>query len=75
MSHPPITLCNDPKCALTEIANYLATVVDEPWRAVLDSERVFGRRREIVGYWQTSEWIEGLRQLAKEAQRVAERIK
>lgn len=56
-------LSNDPIIALAEIAAYLNTLR-------LEGREVY-KDGELLGYWQTSEWLEGLLEIAKKAQTVA----
>jgi hypothetical protein len=64
-----ITLPDDQKLALQEIASYIRSVRDGRDRAHWQDEGM--GRVELAGYWQTPEWIEGLKQCAAEAERVA----
>lgn len=67
MNHPPITLPNDIREAFERIAGYLRTVrKDRPHH-----ERVDAATSELVGHVQTPEWIDGLLELAAEADRLA----
>lgn len=60
----PIKLSNDPAKALQEIASYIQSVRAGSDRAVIqDGER--------VGYWQTTDWLQGLAEIAGECERVA----
>ena len=46
-----------------EIANYVTSIRTDESRKVRDSET-----NEELGFWQTSEWIEGLKDLVKKLQ-------
>lgn len=64
MNHPPITLPNDIREAFEQIAGYLRTVrKDRPHHEMGE--------REVNGHVQTVEWIDGLLELAAEADRLA----
>lgn len=69
MAHKPMQLeTNDPKEALQVIANYLRTV------SLKDSRRVVERfsfdHVETLGFWQSTEWLEGLLEIADECDRI-----
>lgn len=55
-----MNLSPDPETALWQIAVYLRTVRIEPSRAVFDLQD----RNEALGYWQTSDWLDGLLEMA-----------
>jgi hypothetical protein len=71
VNYPPITLPDDPKLALQEIASYIRSVRDGRDRAHYQADDPQGLVSELAGYYQTPEWIEGLKQCAAEAERVA----
>jgi hypothetical protein len=54
---------NDPKEALRQIANYLRTVNMSRERAVVSDG-------ELHGFWQCTEWLEGLKEIADECDRI-----
>lgn len=60
----PIKLSDDPRVALGEIASYLRSVRIERGRAVHENG-------EIIGYWQTPEWFDGLAQIEAEAENLS----
>lgn len=60
-SHPPETLPTDATEALAKIASYIRTVSFSRDRRVVEKEPP----KELIGYWQTAEWFEGLLQLAE----------
>jgi hypothetical protein len=55
---PPLKLSDDPKRLLYEVAGYLETLRMERGRAVRDVT-------EVLGYWQTTNWLLGLKQLGE----------
>ena len=60
---PPICLPTDPKSALENIRGYIRTLSTSGDRAVKQDG-------EIVGYWQCTEWLEGLKQIALAIDRI-----
>lgn len=65
MPHEPMTIDTDePKEALRQIASYLRTVTMHKSRAVLDEEG------NIEGYYQLTEWLQGLIEIAGECDRI-----
>lgn len=56
MSFPPITLPAETKAALQQIQGYLRT-------ANMEAERSVQQEGQRVGYWQCTEWLEGLDQI------------
>lgn len=68
MSFPPVTLPDDPRKALAEIAAYLRTVQRGPDRSVRDPVHYADG---IIGQWQTPEWLDGLVDIALECDRLA----
>jgi hypothetical protein len=56
----PMTLSTDDSAALSEIATYICTARVDKARAVREAESP----GEVIGFWQTSEWFEGLLELA-----------
>lgn len=78
-----VTLPDDPRCALAEIAGYLRTMDRSEYRAVFETSPTsvgvhysLGPKREFwnpdpEGYWQTAEWLAGLQDLAAECDRLA----
>jgi len=61
-----MTLSDDPKKALHEIAGYLRSVSMGSNRAVWDTEE----SKEIIGYYQRTEWLMGLLEIADECDRI-----
>lgn len=62
-SEKPMTLSRDPQQMLEELASYLENVTSERSRRVVDPDCPAS---SPLGYWQTPEWIDGLRDLASE---------
>ncbi|MFK5914038.1 MAG: hypothetical protein QM484_06660 [Woeseiaceae bacterium] len=63
----PIILENDPLSALHEISNYLRSLSMSNDRKVIDKGT-----DEIDGYWQSTEWLEGLLDIANECDRIVD---
>jgi hypothetical protein len=70
-----ITLANnhaDPfksvAAALSEVAGYLREARRDSARAVKD------KTGEVLGYWQTPEWLQGLSEIGRECQRIADEL-
>lgn len=63
MSEPMTLDTTDPREALRQISNYLRTVSLSPDRSVV----VDG---ETIGYYQLTEWLEGLNEIADECDRI-----
>jgi len=60
IKHDPVKFdTKDPKEALRQIVGYLRTVNMNPDRAFLEDG-------ETLGYWQCTEWLEGLLEIADE---------
>lgn len=79
-----MTLPDDPREALREIAGYLATVDMRPERAVCEHEdpegcqprlsvRSYFKNADpsIIGYYQLTGWLKGVLELAQECERIA----
>lgn len=64
----PIKLPDDPLKAMHEIKGYLRSLSKAHCRAAYDSHD-----EEIVGYWQTEEWLDGLLDIANECERILAR--
>lgn len=62
-AYPEIKLGDDPIAALGTIASYLNTVR-------LDACRRVWEDGELVGVWQTPDWLAGLREIAAECERL-----
>ena len=63
--HDPMTLdTNEPNEALRQIANYLRTVD-------LSADREVTFDGEVIGYYQLTEWLHGLKEIAGECDRIA----
>jgi hypothetical protein len=58
-----MTLSLDPKIALGEISSYLRTLSTK-------SDRAVKQDGEIVGFWQTGEWLDGLIEIADECDKI-----
>ncbi|ARN69164.1 hypothetical protein FORC36_4647 (plasmid) [Vibrio vulnificus] len=80
MSDHKLVLSDDPKKALKEIASYLRSVNTSPDRVVTETydcecgepQRCdCEKESEIVGYWQTPEYLEGLMEMADECERIS----
>ena len=63
----PITLESESLAALHEISSYLRSLSMSNDRKVIEEET-----SEIDGYWQTTEWLEGLIDIANECDRIIE---
>lgn len=61
----PMTLCDEPKAALKEIAGYLRCVSTKG-REIKDGDG------ELLGYWQTPEYLQGCLDIAAECERIVE---
>lgn len=61
---PTMSLPNSPREALRIVGEYLRSVHSDRHHAV-------SAGTEVLGFWQTTEWIEGLRELGEEAFRVS----
>lgn len=59
----PLTIPDNAEEAFRHVADYLDS-------ARCDRERVVKENGELIGYWQTPEWFDGLKELAKECRRV-----
>ncbi len=69
MSHEPMTLETDePNEALRQIANYLRCLSMKDYRAVTNS--FSSDHVELLGYWQTEEYLQGLLEIADECDRI-----
>jgi hypothetical protein len=69
VSNDPMTLeTNDPKEALRQIASYLRCVKMTGSRAV--KEPYSSDHIELLGYWQTEAYLNGLLELADECDRI-----
>lgn len=64
MSYASIKLPDDPKEALRHIASYLRT-------ARTDRSRTHVEGSDVVGYYQCTEWLNGLQEIASECDRIA----
>lgn len=58
-----ITLPDDPKASLEQISQYLRTLSTHPARAIRQDE-------EVIGFWQCSDWLDGLHDIADECDRL-----
>lgn len=66
-----VRLTNEAGAALSEVAGYLRTVRKGSDRKHYQNIGPEGLGKELVGFWQTEEWIDGLLALADEAERVS----
>ncbi len=66
MSDDKIILSDDPSTALQQIASYLKAARLDSDRQVCDEDE-----HEVIGYWQTPEYITGLHEIAEECERVS----
>lgn len=66
MAHEPMTLdTNDPVEALRQIASYLRCLEMKSGRKVTTEDGT-----EILGYWQQTEYLQGLLEIADECDRI-----
>lgn len=72
MAHEPMTIdTDDPNEALRQIANYLRTVCIQDHRAVKAGPDY---DQKIVGYYQLTEWLQGLLEIAEECERIRSKV-
>jgi hypothetical protein len=67
-------LPDDPRKALSEIASYLRTARTDNDGRHYEPRGPEGLGREHVGYWQPPEWLDGLAEIATEADRIAHAV-
>lgn len=70
MAHDPMTLdTDDPVEALRQIASYLRCLEMKPGRKVTTEDGT-----EILGYWQQTEYLQGLLEIADECDRIRQLV-
>lgn len=70
MAHEPMTLdTEDPVEALRQIASYLRCVDMKSGRKIMTEDK-----SEILGYWQQTEYLQGLLEIADECDRIRQLV-